>query len=136
MKLIIIAHLLTARHCLATGDSQAALAEAELGLLHAETCGYGLIRIELLIALTRIRLAWPDPPTAIQVARLAHDLAAAPQCGYAWGEADAAQAWGEAYLANGEAELAKSTFRRALAVRQRIRHPATSETEEWIARIP
>ncbi|MFM7641924.1 MAG: hypothetical protein ACKO45_10295, partial [Cyanobium sp.] len=136
MKWIITAHLLAAQHSLATGDNQAALAEAELGLLHAESCGYGLLRIELLIALARLRLAWPDPPAAIQAARQALDLSAAPECGYAWGEADAAQAWGEAYVANGEPALAQRAFSRALAVRQRIRHPGTTKTERWLARLP
>jgi hypothetical protein len=135
MEWIITAHLLAARHALAIGDNQAALAEAEFGLLHAETCGFGLLRIELLIALARLRLAWPDPPAAIQAARQALDLAAAPTCGFAWGEADAAQAWGEAYVANGELALAQLAFSRALGVRQRIRHPKVEETEKWLARI-
>jgi hypothetical protein len=135
MEWIITAHLLAARHALAIGHNQAALAEAELGLLHAETCGFGLLRIELLIALARLRLAWPDPPAAIQAARQALDLAAAPTCGFAWGEADAAQAWGEAYVANGELALAQLAFSRALGVRQRIRHPKVEETEKWLARI-
>ena len=77
MEYIIEAHLLAARHLLARGDTQAALGEAETGLLHAVACGYGLLRIELLVALARIRLAWPDPPKAIQAAREALDLAAA-----------------------------------------------------------
>ncbi len=134
MQLISEVHLLTARHLLAKGDSQAALGEAEAGLLHAASCGYGLLRIELLIAVARIRLAWPDPPKAIQAAREALDLSAHPDCQYAWGEADAAQAWGEAYLANHEPTLAKRAFTRALAVRQRIEHPGAAETERWLAR--
>jgi tetratricopeptide (TPR) repeat protein len=134
MEGIIEAHLLSARHLLARGDTQAALGEAETGLLHAVTCSYGLLRIELLIALSRIRLAWPDPPQAIQAARGALDLADHPDCGYAWGQADAAQAWGEAYFANGEPELARRAFARALEVRQRIEHPGASETERWLAR--
>ena len=133
MEYIIEAHLLAARHLLVRGDTQAALGEAETGLLHAETCGYGLLRIELLIALARIRLAWPDPPKAIQAAREALDLAAHPDCGYAWGEADAAQVWGEAYFANGELALAKRAFTRALEVRKRIEHPGVAETERWLA---
>ena len=36
---------------------------------------------------------WPDPPRAIQAAREALNLAADPACRYAWGIADAAQAW-------------------------------------------
>lgn len=131
---IVTAHLVAARHQLARGDTQAALGEAEAGLLHAVACGYGLLRIELLIALARIRLAWPDPAAAIQAAREALDLASHPDCGYAWGEADAAQVWGEAFFANGELALAQRAFTRALGVRQRIEHPGSSETERWLAR--
>jgi tetratricopeptide (TPR) repeat protein len=135
MQYIIEAHLLAARHFLARGDIQAALGDAETGLLHAVTCGFGLLRIELLVALARIRLAWPDPPKAIQAAREALDLAAHPDCGYAWGEADAAQVWGEAYFANGELALAQRAFTRALAVRRRIEHPGVEDTERWLARM-
>jgi tetratricopeptide (TPR) repeat protein len=134
MESTIEAHLLAARHLLARGDTQAALGEAETGLLHAVACGYGLLRIELLVVLARIRLAWPDPPKAIQASREALDLAAHPDCGYAWSEADAAQAWGEAYFANGELALAQRAFTRALEVRRRIEHPGASETERWLAR--
>jgi tetratricopeptide (TPR) repeat protein len=134
MQYIIEAHLLAAQYLLARGDTQSALGEAETGLLHAVTCGYGLLRIELLVALARIRLVWPDPPKAIQAGREALDLAAHPDCGYAWGEADAAQAWGEAYFANGELALAQRAFTRALEVRRRIEHPGAAETERWLAR--
>ncbi|MEA2343634.1 MAG: hypothetical protein QOF63_1803 [Thermoanaerobaculia bacterium] len=134
MEYIIEAHLLTARHLLARGDTQSALGEAETGLLHAVACGFGLLRIELLVALARIRLSWPDPPKAIQAAREALNLASHPDCGYAWGEADAAQAWGEAYFANSELALAQRAFTRALEVRRRIEHPGASETARWLAR--
>lgn len=135
MQFIIEAHLLTARHLLASGDPQAALGEAESGLLHAVSCGYGLLRVELLVALARIRLAWPDAPKAIQAAREALDLAADPECQYAWGEADAAQVWGEAYFANHEPTLAKRAFTQALEVRKRIEHPGVAETEKWLGRV-
>jgi tetratricopeptide (TPR) repeat protein len=134
MEGIIEAHLLAARHLLGCGDLQAALGEADTGLLHAVSCGYGLLRIELLVALARIRLLWPDPPQAIQAAREALDLAAHPDCGYAWGQADAAQVWGEAYFANREFDLARRAFTRALEVRRRIQHPGVKETERWLAR--
>jgi hypothetical protein len=134
MEHIIQGHLLTARHLLASGDLPSALGEVETGLLHATSCGYELLHIELLVAVTRIWLAWPDPPRAIAAAREALDLAARGDCRYAWGEADAAQAWGEAYFANHEPTLAKRAFTRALEVRRRIDHPGVAETEEWLAR--
>jgi hypothetical protein len=136
MALIIEAHLLTARHFLASGAAQTALGEAETGLLHAVSCGYVLLRIELLVALARIRLAWPDPPTAVQAAREALDLATHPDCLYAWGEADAAQVWGEAYFANHEPALAHRALTQALAVRRRIEHPGGAETERWLKMVP
>ena len=135
MHLIIEAHLLAALYLLTSGDPQAALGEAKTGLLHAVACGYGLLRIELLVAMARIRLAWPDPPKAIQVAREALDLAADPECRYAWGEADAAQVWGEAFFANHEPTLAKRAFTRALEVRQRIEHPGVGKTERWLGLV-
>lgn len=132
---IIEAHGLSARHLLTLGDLQGALSEAEAGLLHAVSCGYRLLRIELLIALARISLDWPDPPRAIQAAREALDLSTDSACQYAWGEADAAQVWGEAFLANHEPELAQRAFTQALAVRRRIEHPGVAETEQWLARV-
>ncbi|MBM3728018.1 MAG: hypothetical protein FJW40_21655 [Acidobacteria bacterium] len=129
MQWIIEAHLLAAQHLLARGDTQAALGEADAGLLHAVACGYGLLRIELLIVISRIRLAWPDAPAAIQAAREALDLASHPDCGYAWGEADAAQAWGEAYFAANDLTLARRAFTRALAVRERIEHRGAGRME-------
>jgi tetratricopeptide (TPR) repeat protein len=134
MEFIVEAHLLAARQQLVRGDPQAALAEADSGLLHAVSCGYGLLQIELLVALARIRLAWPGPPQAIQAAREALDLAADPACAYAWGEADAAQAWGESFFSNREYTLARRAFVRTLELRRRIEHPGTAETERWLAR--
>jgi hypothetical protein len=134
MPLIVEAHLLAAKSFLAAGQPEAALGEAETGLLHAVSCEYELDRIDLLVALARIRLAWPDPPKAIQAAREALDLATHPDCQYAWGEADAAQVWGEAYFANHEPELAHRAFTQAFAVRKRIEHPGVAETEKWLAR--
>jgi tetratricopeptide (TPR) repeat protein len=135
MQYIIEAHLLTASHLRASGDTQAALGEAQAGLLHAVSCGYGLLRVELLVTTAWIRLTWPDAPKAIQAAREALDLASHPNCQYAWGEADAAQVWGEAYFANHEPTLAKRAFTRALEVRKRIEHPGVAETEKWLARV-
>jgi hypothetical protein len=92
-------------------------------------------RIELLVAIARIHLAWPDPSKAIQTAREALDLAAHPDCRYAWGEADAAQAWGEAFVADHQAQLANRAFTSALEVRKRIEHPGVVETGQWLGRV-
>ena len=136
MQWIIEAHLLAASHALAQPDLATALAEAEDGLRQARLCGYRLKEIELLITLSAIHLAWPDPPQALAAARQALDAATAPDCGYAWGEADAAQAWGLAFVALGQPEQARRAFTQALAVRERIGHPQTQATREALARLP
>ena len=135
MDCAIEAHLLSARYFLASWDLQAAVSEAETGLLHAVSCGYQLLRIELLVVMAQVHLAWPDPPKAIQAAREALDLATHPDCQYAWGEADAAQVWGEAYFANHEPALAQRAFTQALAVRKRIEHPGVAESEKWLGLV-
>jgi hypothetical protein len=112
---------------------QAAVSEAETGLLHAVSCGYRLLHIELLVVLARIYLAWPDPMKAAQAAREALVLSVDADCRYAWGEADAAQVWGEACFANGERGAAHYAFERALAVRKRTEHPGVVETVKWLA---
>jgi hypothetical protein len=48
--------------------------------------------------------------------------------------ADAAQVWGEAFLANHEPTLARRAFERALSLRKCIEHPRVAETEQWLAR--
>jgi hypothetical protein len=63
------------------------------------------------------------------------DLTTHPDCQSAWGEADAAHIWGEAYFANHEPELARRAFTQALAVRRRIEHPRVAETKRWLARV-
>ena len=63
------------------------------------------------------------------------DLATAPDCGDAWGEADAAHAWGQAFVALGEPDHARRAFTQALAVRERIRHPRAQATRDALARL-
>jgi len=135
MQYIVEAHLLTALHLLASGDPQGALGEAEVGLLPATSCGYGLLRIELLIARARIYLVWPDVERAQRAARDAFELSVHSAYRYAWGEADAAQLLGEAHIAANEPAAARRVFTRARDVRRRIEHPGLAETERWIARL-
>jgi hypothetical protein len=112
---------------------EAALREADSGLLHAVSCTYAVHCIDLLIVLSQIHLTWPNPAKVIQAAREALDLATHPDSQYNWGEADAAQVRGEAYFANHGPALAHRAFTQALAVRKRIEHPGVAETEKWLA---
>jgi len=129
----IISCLLMSRHLLASGDYKAALADAREGLFQAERCGFGLLRIELLVTLSCIYLATSDPPSAIQAASRATDLASSSDCGYVWGEAEAAQALGYAYYANDEQEQSQYAFKRKDALLRCIRSPSMSRLEGWFA---
>jgi tetratricopeptide (TPR) repeat protein len=135
MQSILEAHYLAARAALARGDASTARVEAEDGLRQARQCGYVLRQIELLVTLSAIELAWPNPGGALAAARAALDLATAPECGDAWGEADAAHAWGLAFEALGEREHAQRAFAQALAVRERITHPQAEATRQALARL-
>ena len=135
MQWIIEAHSLAARQALAQADLGRARAEAEDGLRQARLCGYRLKEIELLVTLSAIHLAWPDPAAALAAARQALDIATAPDCGYAWGEADAAHAWGLAFVALGQPEPARRAFTQALAARQRIGHPQAAATRTALAAL-
>jgi len=135
MPWILEAHELAARAALIRGDLSAARAEADDGLRQARLCGYRLRQIELLVTLSAIDLAWPDAKGALASAREALDLAMAPECQYAWGEADAAHAWGLAFEALGEREHAQRAFGQALAVRERIEHPKAADTRAALARV-
>ena len=135
MQWILEAHDLAARAALTRGDLHGARAEADDGLRQARLCGYRLRQIELLVTLSAIDLAWPDAGRALAAAREALDLATAPECKYAWGEADAAHAWGLAFEALGEREHAQRAFGQALAVRERIEHPQADATRAALARL-
>jgi tetratricopeptide (TPR) repeat protein len=135
MQSILEAHYLAARAALARGDASTARVEAEDGLRQARQCGYVLRQIELLVTLSAIELAWPNPGGALAAARAALDLATAPECGDAWGEADAAHGWGLAFEALGEREHAQRAFAQALAVRERITHPQAEATRQALARL-
>ena len=135
MPWIIEAHSLAARQALAQADFAVARAEAEDGLRQARLCGYRLLEIELLVTLSAIHLAWPDAAAALAAARQALDLSTAAECGYAWGEADAAHAWGLAFVALGQPEQAQRAFTQALAVRQRIGHPQAAATQAALAAL-
>lgn len=135
MQWILEAHDLAARAALTRGDLNTARAEAEDGLRQTRLCGYRLRVIELLITSSAIDLAWPDADRALAAAREALDLATAPECKDAWGEADAAHAWGLAFEALGQREHAQRAFGQSLAVRERISHPQADVTRAALARL-
>jgi tetratricopeptide (TPR) repeat protein len=110
------------------GDYPQAVAEAEAGILLADTCGFGQFSIDLRLALAETLLAAGDARKALQNARNALDRSEHPDCQYAWGQADGLHFCGLAHLRLGERELARQRLSAALELRKRLGHGRIEET--------
>ena len=113
------------------GDYPQAIAEAEAGILLADTCGFGKYSIDLRLALAETHLAiggGGDARKALQNARSALDRSLDPDCQYAWGQADGLHFCGLAHLRLGEHELARKRLTAALELRERLGHGRIEET--------
>ncbi len=114
------------------GDYPQAIAEAEAGILLADTCGFGKYSIDLRLALSETLLAastgTDDARKALQNARKALDRSEQPDCAYAWGQADGLHFCGLAHLRLGERELARQRLTAALTLRERLGHGRIEET--------
>ena len=135
MEATLNGHHLASEIARASGFVQSALDEAEIGLTLAESCGLGLLAIKLLLSLARAHLDAPDLRAALSRARQALEQSRHQDCGYAWGEADAAHLCGVAHLRLGERDLAKRRFAEALEVRQRIEHPQAEESRHALDKL-
>jgi len=111
------------------------IAEVQAGILLADTCGYGKYSIDLRLALAETLLAAGDPRQALPYARAALDRSEAPNCQYAWGQADGLHFCGLAHLRLGERELARQRLTAALALRERIGHGRTEETRRALGQL-
>jgi tetratricopeptide (TPR) repeat protein len=110
------------------GDYPQSIAEAEAGILLADTCGFGKFSIDLRLALAETYLAAGDPRKALQNAREALDRSEHPDCQYAWGKADGLHFCGIAHLRLGERELARQRLTAAQELRERLGHGRIEET--------
>ncbi len=115
------------------GDFPQAIAEAEAGILLADTCGFGKSSIDLRLALAETLLAAGDARKALQNARDALDRSEHPDCQYAWGKADGLHFCGVAHLRLGEHELARQRLTAALELRERLGHGRIEETRRALA---
>ncbi len=110
------------------GDYPQAIAEAEAGILLADTCGFERSSIDLRLALAETLLAAGDARKALQNARNALDRSEQSDCEYAWGRADGLHSCGVAHLRLGERELARQRLTAALELRERLGHGRIEET--------
>jgi tetratricopeptide (TPR) repeat protein len=109
-------------------DYPQAIAEADAGILLADTCGFGRYSIDLRLALAETLLAAGDARKALQNARNALDRSEHPDCQYAWGQADGLHLCGLAHLRLGERDLARQRLTAALELRDRLGHGRIEET--------
>jgi tetratricopeptide (TPR) repeat protein len=115
------------------GDYPQAIAEAEAGILLADTCGSGWHSITLRNVLAETFVAAADPHKALQNARNALDRSEHPDCQYAWGQADGLHFCGLAHLQLGERELGCQRLTAALELRERLGHGRVEETRRALA---
>jgi tetratricopeptide (TPR) repeat protein len=116
-------------------DYTQAIAEAEAGILFADSCGFGQYSIDLRLALAETYLAAGDARKALQNARNALDRSEHPDCQYAWGQADGLHFCGVAHLRLGERELARQRLIAALELRERLGHGRVEETRRALNQI-
>ena len=135
MECILRAHILAAEIAYCSGDFPAALSEATTGLNQAEGCGFGKFAIDLLLQLAKIHLAIPKPRAALRYACQALDRSEHPDCGYAWGEANALHLCGICHKELKEPELGRKHLKAALKIRKRIQHPDAAETESILKEL-
>jgi tetratricopeptide (TPR) repeat protein len=117
------------------GNHQQAIAEGEAGLRLADPCGFGKYSIDIRLALAETYLAAGDARKALQKAREALDRSEAPDCQYAWGQADGLHFCGLAHLRLGERELARQRLTAALELRERLGHGRIEETRRALAEL-
>jgi tetratricopeptide (TPR) repeat protein len=117
------------------GDYTQAIAEADAGILLADTCGFGKYSIDIRLALAETYLAAGDARKALQNARNALDRSEHPDCQYAWGRADGLHSCGVAHRLLGEKELARQRLTAALELRERLGHGRIEETRRALATL-
>lgn len=108
-------------------------AEASEGLHLAEAHAYGIDAIDLLLTLARTALARHAPAEAFRYAKLALERSTQPECGYAWGKADALHLMGLAHRDSGERDQARARFQQAADFRAGIEHPGANDSREKAA---
>lgn len=130
-------HLVRARMARDGGDPVAARRAVDEGLRFARQSGLGLYQIELLCVQAETSLAVENAGAAEQAARRAIDLAAARDCGFLWGLAEALHLLGQSLITQRRPADARPVLLDALALRHRVGDPrAIGQTETLLSLVP
>jgi hypothetical protein len=127
-------HLVRARAARG-GDGEEAQRAVSEGLHLARQCGLGLYQVELLCVQAEIMLDRGDAPAAERTAGEALWRAAAVDCRFAWGEAEARHLLGLALVMQQRGAEARPVLEAALELRQRLGDPRAEETERLLAAL-
>lgn len=122
-EIVLWARLFGARLARDLRNLPTALDEASEGLRVADSCGYGLLRVDLLVLLADLALAQGDTEEALKLADRALGFAESHECAYFWGRLSANEVLFSAYNALGARTLALERSRLAEVLRARIQLP-------------
>lgn len=135
IEVALRAHLLASEIAMVNFDFNVAIFEAADGLQLAEACGFGIYAVDLMLALSRARLASGEASGALGHAERAMTRSTNINCGYAWGEADAAHCAGLAHLALNNRDAAMQYFSEAADLRGRLQHPGALDSAAYASRL-
>jgi tetratricopeptide (TPR) repeat protein len=116
-------HAVRGRAAMDAGELEMAMCAMDEGLHIAKRCGFGLYYVDLLCARGQILLATGDAALAEQAGEEALARAAAADCRFAWGEAEAWHLLGRALARQGRTRSARAARKAARALWRRIGDP-------------
>ncbi len=126
---LCLLHLVRARVARGAGQHEAAQRALDEGLHLARQCGLGLYHVELLCEQAELLLARGDAPGAEVRGREAQRLAAAPECLFLWGVAEAGHLVGQTLVVQQRLAEARPLLEHTLALRQHLGDPRRLATE-------
>jgi hypothetical protein len=127
IQLVIAVRHLAARIALTAGDLATCLRQIRLGIQSAETCGFGLLTIDLQLLEARARLAMRESDGVLALTRAVLARAGDAACDYRWSLADAWHLQAQAQRDSDRAS-ARSSAEQALRLREQLQHPGLHET--------
>ena len=136
MEHLCLYHLVRARIAQRSGDFAAAGLAVDEGLHVARHCGFRLYHVELLCVQAELQLAGSYDTHAVRSAREAFELAASPDCLFLWGAAAAGHLLGQALLACGRGDDARTVLEATLSTRHRIGDSRAVLTEALLRSLP
>jgi tetratricopeptide (TPR) repeat protein len=118
-EILLYTNLAWARTILDQGNVGVARDMVDDGRRLADSCGFGLISIDLRNLRATIAEREMEPDLALAIATEALDRSEAPDCNYFWGQIAAHETLGNVHRGQDKVELSATHFRRAEAMRAR-----------------